>query len=723
MASESVIIFQQHHSKGGSMRWNSMRLLVIMALLVGMLPLSAAFAQDAATTGEVIAEGLNGPMGVLVDPNGDIWVIDSGLGGEEVIDMLSPETGQPVTATVGLSARIVKISAADSAMTDVASVVSIASPGGASGGARLALLDGELYATVSDWYAPAELDPPAGVATVVKVGSDGEVTELVQSWPFERDNNPDGRVLHAHPYGILAGPDGMLWVTEAGGNNLQRIDPVTGEVEVVAVFEPLPGVFPRPEYDNELLTDAVPTGVAVKDGGVYVSLLSGAPFIPGNAKVLAVAEDGTVSDYATGLTMLTDLRTGPDGELYAVQFSVNTEQGPVPNSGAVIRVKEGDASEVAIAGLSFPTSVDFDADGNAYVSVNGVGAPGSGQVLKFAGATDMTTMTVAEMMASMAAPPAEEAPAEETAAESAETAESGPADIVDTAVAAGNFTTLISAVQAKGLEDALRAEGPYTVFAPTNAAFDALPLSDRIALYSDPDALTQTLLYHVLAQKLMAADITDGLEVETLQGGTLKFSVVDGVVMVNDAKIDPADVEATNGVIHVIDKVLSPTAAAEEMAASEEMTATEEVAAGDAMTVTGEVVSSEAMTATEEVAAGEAMTVTGEVVSSEAMTATEEVAASDAMTATEEVVAGDAMTVTGEVVSSEAMTMTEEVAASDAMTATTEAPAATEEIAETAPEALPETGGEAQSSAPFVVALLVMIVVAGVAFFSRKRIA
>ena len=87
------------------------------------------------------------------------------------------------------------------------------------------------------------------------------------------------------------------------------------------MFDPLPGVFPRPDYDDEMLTDAVPTAVTIgSDGEIYVSLLSGAPFIPGNAKVMKVGVDGTTSDYATGLTMLTDLRTGPDGNLYAVEL-------------------------------------------------------------------------------------------------------------------------------------------------------------------------------------------------------------------------------------------------------------------------------------------------------------------------------------------------------------------------------------------------------------------
>lgn len=88
--------------------------------------------------------------------------------------------------------------------------------------------------------------------------------------------------------------------------------------------------------------------------------------------------------------MLTDLRRGPDGELYGVEFGMFTEQGPVPNAGSIVRIHEGDASEVVVSGLPFPTSLVFDADGNAYVTINGVGAPGSGAVVRFDGLTDMT---------------------------------------------------------------------------------------------------------------------------------------------------------------------------------------------------------------------------------------------------------------------------------------------------------------------------------------------
>jgi transforming growth factor-beta-induced protein len=134
-------------------------------------------------------------------------------------------------------------------------------------------------------------------------------------------------------------------------------------------------------------------------------------------------------------------------------------------------------------------------------------------------------------------------------------------DIVDTAVAAGNFSTLVAAVQAAGLVDTLKGDGPFTVFAPTDEAFAKLPASTLEALLKDPQGqLTQILLYHVIPGQVMAADVKDGLEADTVQGGKVKFSVADGVVKINDATVVATDIAASNGVIHVIDAVILPPA-------------------------------------------------------------------------------------------------------------------------------------------------------------------
>ena len=139
------------------------------------------------------------------------------------------------------------------------------------------------------------------------------------------------------------------------------------------------------------------------------------------------------------------------------------------------------------------------------------------------------------------------------------------ADIVDTAVAAGDFTTLVAAVDAAGLVETLKGEGPFTVFAPTDAAFAALPAGTVDALLADPSGdLTAILLYHVIPGKVMAADLSNGLEAATANGASVVFTLTDGGAMVNNVNIVATDIETSNGVIHVIDGVLIPQLGDEE---------------------------------------------------------------------------------------------------------------------------------------------------------------
>lgn len=131
-------------------------------------------------------------------------------------------------------------------------------------------------------------------------------------------------------------------------------------------------------------------------------------------------------------------------------------------------------------------------------------------------------------------------------------------DIVDTAVAAGGFETLVSAVQAAGLVDTLKGEGPFTVFAPTDEAFAKIPEDQLSALLANETQLTAVLTYHVVSGKVMSTDLTDNMTVETVQGSNLTISLVNASVMVNDANVVQANIECTNGVIHAIDTVLLP---------------------------------------------------------------------------------------------------------------------------------------------------------------------
>ena len=131
-------------------------------------------------------------------------------------------------------------------------------------------------------------------------------------------------------------------------------------------------------------------------------------------------------------------------------------------------------------------------------------------------------------------------------------------DIVQTAISNGNFTTLATALTEAGLVDALKGDGPFTVFAPTDEAFKNLPKGALDNLLKDKEALKNVLLYHVVSGNVSSKDVVKLDKATTLNGSDLKIMTKNGKVMINDAEVIGADVEASNGVIHVIDKVLLP---------------------------------------------------------------------------------------------------------------------------------------------------------------------
>jgi uncharacterized surface protein with fasciclin (FAS1) repeats len=130
-------------------------------------------------------------------------------------------------------------------------------------------------------------------------------------------------------------------------------------------------------------------------------------------------------------------------------------------------------------------------------------------------------------------------------------------NIVETAAEAGTFTTLLAAAEAAGLVETLSGEGPLTVFAPTDEAFAALPEGTVEGLLANTDALTAILTYHVVPGAVMSGDLSDGMTATTVNGADITITLGEAV-MVNDATVVAADIEASNGVIHVIDSVLIP---------------------------------------------------------------------------------------------------------------------------------------------------------------------
>ncbi len=133
-------------------------------------------------------------------------------------------------------------------------------------------------------------------------------------------------------------------------------------------------------------------------------------------------------------------------------------------------------------------------------------------------------------------------------------------DIVDTAVAAGSFNTLAAALQAGGLVDTLKGDGPYTVFAPTDEAFAKLPdgTVEMLLLPENKDKLVEILTYHVVAGKVTAAEVVTLEKAQTANGSDVAIKVVDETVFINDSRVVATDIQASNGVIHVVDTVILP---------------------------------------------------------------------------------------------------------------------------------------------------------------------
>ena len=349
------------------------------ALLAGCDLLAAP---TPAGTMTVVASGFNGPQGVLALNDGSVLVSEDGLGGSTSFTAPGLD-GKPAPASFGPSARLVKVMP-DGTQSVLASLLSVDPPGvGPTGGGKIARIGSDLYVDDGIWNAGYSVARPDRAASVLKV-SGGVATELSNLYAFEVANNPDGVPaaqggIDSHPYGLTAGPDGRLYVADAGANALLKVDPATGAVSLVAKLSGLTGTKEQ----------AVPTGVTFgKDGNAYVSLLSGFPFPAGASRVVRVV-NGVASDFAAGMTMLTSVVRGPDDLLYVTSFAAVdiTQPNPyLPGTGQLIRLKADGSKEVLKTALNYPTAIDFNAQGDAYVTVAGYnrGAVGSGQLVRYA---------------------------------------------------------------------------------------------------------------------------------------------------------------------------------------------------------------------------------------------------------------------------------------------------------------------------------------------------
>lgn len=370
------------------------------ALLTSLHPVGAQQASPVAspaaipTDCTVVASGLYNPRAITVGADGTLYIAESG-GGGQTPDYGTPQAGTPVSATPvtthGDTGRVTAI-APDGTQTVVADgLTSYVFGTEVVGPAGIAVTDDTIYVAVGGPGPGTAAFPPADQGnTVVAVDrATGKVTTIANLGEYERTNNPDPNAVDSDVSGLAIGVDGLIYVADAGGNDIFTIDPATNELSLLAV---LPGIAipsgeANPARGGRPEADPVPTGlVAAPDGGVYVGLLTGAALwaAPGSAKILHVAADGTVTDAATGLDLVVGVAMAPDGTLYATEFSKSFFATP-PAPGTVARVDSGGSVQVVIPGLNLPYGIAVGPDGSVYVSINADTAPGGaadGQVLK-----------------------------------------------------------------------------------------------------------------------------------------------------------------------------------------------------------------------------------------------------------------------------------------------------------------------------------------------------
>ena len=421
---------------------NGRRLAMTLGVALGLLSSSSAAAfQDAtpeASPGDppplpdectVIASELLNPRFVAVGDDGAIYVSEAGVGGDEVLEppadpIATPDpegTPAPIeeegppggTATRGTTGQVTMISpdGEQSILTDglpsYAMGIEIAGPAG------ITVADGEVLLAVGGaGPGTAALDALPNENSVVSIDPEsGEVTLLADIGAYERSDNPDPFNIDSNLYGIAVADDGTVYVNDAGGNATYSVPAEGGDPEVLAVHPGIPfpeGLEAPPEgnpfRDGAMELDPVPTGLLAGDGSVLVGYLSGGPFPPGAAGIVEVAEDGSISEVATGLTMVVDLAAGPDDQLYASQISTNF-LGEMPEPGNIVRVLGDGTQEPVLEGLPFPNGIAFDENGDLLVVVNTVSlGESNGQLLRCEGvaedgaaSTNEVTIAIDEM--------------------------------------------------------------------------------------------------------------------------------------------------------------------------------------------------------------------------------------------------------------------------------------------------------------------------------------
>lgn len=342
-------------------------LALVLALIVSVGLIGTTATTSAQPQLTVVASGLNAPRGLAFGPDGKLYVAEAGVGGDEEVNWVPPF----LKGRIGTSSRILRIDGNQKTVF-AEGIQSIALGDGAEvvGAQDIAFASGALYALVGQANA---LPIPGGRETkslLIKIGQDGKFEQVADLGKFEKDNNPDGTVPDSNPFGLSVAPSGELYVTDAGANDLLKVT-TGGQISVVHAWR-----------DNP-----VPTSVAFDQAGnAHAVFLTGAPFPAGASRLERITASGT-QVVVPGLTMAVDLKRGPDGSLYILEFAAGFQLSPPPphyieNSGRVLKVV-GNTAQVMASGLQFPSKMAFGPDGALYVTNKTVGSgAGNGEVIK-----------------------------------------------------------------------------------------------------------------------------------------------------------------------------------------------------------------------------------------------------------------------------------------------------------------------------------------------------
>jgi hypothetical protein len=383
---------------------------LLLALAMALPAAGTAFAQDATPVSEapsftppngcsVFADGLLNPRYMTFDRSGNLYVSEAGDGGSEPImapasqatpgaSDATPQAGGEPVSMYGTTGQVTKIAPDGTRSVIASNLPSYTFGSEIVGPAGIAYDRGTIYLAIGGPGPATALVPETYLQnSVVAIDpSNGDIKTIADIGAYERSNNPDPNAVDSNLYGLAAAGGGILYVADAGGNTIYRIDTSNGDFKPLAV---LPGVpmegMKNPNRDGKAEIDPVPTDVIpAPGGGVYVGELTGGPFPQGAASILKINEDGSIDTTASGLTMVTGLARASSGQIFAVQLSENFVAQP-PAPGSVVKIGAFNKPYPVLGGLPAPNDVRFDSQGNMYVIVmttSPQGTPPSGLVIK-----------------------------------------------------------------------------------------------------------------------------------------------------------------------------------------------------------------------------------------------------------------------------------------------------------------------------------------------------